>query len=74
MDIQTVKCYLGHKRIETTQRYLHFVIGHAEKSVRAAQAMEQEELELLAKMSGRHMGDTPQSDSVSKELVVALSD
>ena len=52
VDIQTVKYYLGHKRIETTQRYLHFVPGHAEKSVRAAQEAEAKAL------SGRHMGDT----------------
>ena len=52
VDIQTVKYYLGHKRIEITQRYLHFVPGHAEKSVRAAQEAEEKAL------SGRHMGDT----------------
>ena len=52
VDIQTVKYYLGHKRIETTQRYLHFVPGHAEKAVRAAQEAEAKAL------SGRNMGDT----------------
>ena len=58
VDIQTVKYYLGHKRIETTQRYLHFVPGHAEQSVRAAQAAEAQALEELSFQSGRHMGDT----------------
>jgi integrase len=58
VDIQTVKCYLGHKRIETTQRYLHFVPGHAEKSVRAAQEAEAKALEESSLQSGRHMGDS----------------
>ena len=58
VDIQTVKCYMGHKRIETTQRYLHFVPGHGEQSVRAAQAAEAQALEELVLQSGRHMGDT----------------
>ena len=52
MDIYTVKSYLGHSRIETTQRYLHFVPSHAEDAVRAAQAAERREL------SGRQLGDT----------------
>ena len=59
VDIYTVKDYLGHKRIETTQRYLHFVKTHAEHVVRVAQKAEQEEIEqLVRKQSGRHMGDT----------------
>ena len=58
VDIYTVKDYLGHKRIETTQRYLHFVPGHAEESVRTAQLAEQVELGKMATESGRHMGDT----------------
>ena len=59
VDIYTVKDYLGHKRIETTQRYLHLVPTHAERAVRAAQNAEQEEIEQLVRnQSGRHMGDT----------------
>ena len=58
VDIQTVKYYLGHKRIETTQRYLHFVPGHAEQSVRAAQDAEAKALEGLSFQSGRQMGDS----------------
>ncbi len=59
VDIYTVKDYLGHKRIETTQRYLHLVPTHAEHVVRAAQNAEQEEIKELAQdQSGRHMGDT----------------
>jgi len=59
VDIYTVKDYLGHKRIETTQRYLHLVPTHAEHVVRAAQNAEQEEIKELARdQSGRHMGDT----------------
>ena len=52
VDILAVKFYLGHKRIETTQRYLHFVPSHAEKSIRLAQLAEQEALE----QSGSHSG------------------
>ncbi len=52
VDIYTVKSYLGHSRIKTTQRYLHFVPGHAEQAVRAAQAAERREL------GGRHVGDS----------------
>ncbi len=59
VDIYTVKNYLGHKRIETTQRYLHLVPTHAEHVVRAAQNAEREEIEqLMQNSSGRHMGDT----------------
>jgi site-specific recombinase XerD len=58
VDLYTVKTYLGHKRIETTQRYLHFVQDHAEKSVRAAQASEMAELGRV----GDTVGDTS-SDS-----------
>jgi hypothetical protein len=54
VDLYTVKTYLGHKRIETTQRYLHFVQDHAEKSVRAAQASERSELSRV----GDTVGDT----------------
>jgi len=55
----TVKTFLGHKRIETTQRYLHLVPAHAERAVRAAQDAEREELEQLTRTSsGRHLGDT----------------
>jgi len=54
VDIQTVQYYLGHKWFETTQRYLHFVPGHAETSIRSAQAAEQSELEEMAVTSGRH--------------------
>ncbi|MDA2924977.1 site-specific integrase [Acidobacteria bacterium AH-259-L09] len=57
VDIYTVKSYLGHKRIETTQRYLHFVPSHAERSVRAAQAAEQEELEQLDRSQGAKMSE-----------------
>jgi integrase len=45
VDIQTVKHYLGHKRIETTMRYLHFVPGHAESAIREAQKAEAVALE-----------------------------
>ncbi len=62
VDIQTVKFYLGHKRIETTQRYLHFVPGHAEKSVRAAQEAEAQALAGLSIQSGRQVGDTRHSE------------
>ena len=55
VDIYTVKSYLGHSRIETTQRYLHFVPSHAEHVVRAAQAAERKEL------GGRHVGDSRNS-------------
>jgi len=58
VDLQTVKCTLGHKRIETTQRYLQFVPGHAEPSVRAAPAAEAQALEELVLQSGRHRGET----------------
>jgi len=69
VDIYTVKDYLGHKRIETTQRYLHFVPTHAERTVRAAQKAEQEELEQFVQdLSGRHMGDTT-STEVERKLV-----
>ena len=51
VDLFSVKTYLGHKRIETTQRYLHFVPGHAEQAVRVAQRAEADSL------SGRRMGD-----------------
>ena len=63
VDIYTVKNYLGHKRIETTQRYLHLVPTHAEHVVRAAQNAEQEEIEQLVRnTSGIHMGDTTSSE------------
>ena len=63
VDIYTVKDYLGHKRIETTQRYLHLVPTHAERVVRAAQNAEREELEQLVQdLSGRHMGDTTSAE------------
>ncbi|MEE8160865.1 MAG: tyrosine-type recombinase/integrase, partial [Acidobacteriota bacterium] len=73
VDIQTVKCYLGHKRIETTQRYLHLVPGHAEQSVRKAQAAEQQELEQIAHRSGRQMGDTQVFDLNEWDSRTALS-
>ncbi len=63
VDIYTVKDYLGHKRIETTQRYLHLVPTHAERAVRAAQNAEREELEQFVQdLSGRHMGDTTSAE------------
>jgi len=66
VDIYTVKNYLGHKRIETTQRYLHLVPGHAEHVVRAAQNAEREEIEQLVRnTSGRHLGDTTWADEES---------
>ena len=52
-----------HKRIETTQRYLHLVPTHAEHVVRAAQNAEREEIEQLVRnTSGRHMGDTTSAE------------
>ena len=65
VDIQTVKFYLGHERIETTQRYLHFVPNHGEETVREAQIAEELELEQL--MSGRQMGDTSLSNSNNQD-------
>jgi len=62
VDIYTVKNYLGHKRIETTQGYLHLVPGHAEQSVRSAQVAEQKELEEMAAKGGRHLGDTTSAE------------
>jgi len=50
VDIYTVKHYLGHKRIETTMRYLHFVPGHAEDTIRTAQ--EAEAIEVAEAQSG----------------------
>ena len=47
VDIYTVKYYLGHKHLETTQRYLHFVPDQAERAVRAAQEVEKQELDEL---------------------------
>ena len=53
VDIYSVKSFLGQRRIETTERYLHFVAGHAEQAVRAAQEIERvQDLE-----SGRNLGD-----------------
>ena len=49
VDIYTVKYYLGHKRIETTQRYLHFVPDHGERAVRLAQQAEQRELDAVSR-------------------------
>ncbi len=69
VDIYTVKNFLGHKRIETTQRYLHLVPGHAERAVRVAQNAEQEEIEqLVQNRSGRHMGDM----TLNQETVQAV--
>ncbi len=73
VDIYTVKDYLGHKRIETTQRYLHLVPTHAERTVRAAQNAEREELEQFVQdLSGRHMGDTT-LNQVAVEAGVAVT-
>ena len=57
VDIQTVQRYLGHQRIETTMRYLHFVEDYAERSVRRAQEKELQEAHQLD-LRGRQMGDT----------------
>ncbi|MEE8584185.1 MAG: site-specific integrase [Acidobacteriota bacterium] len=57
VDIHTVQKYLGHLRIETTMRYLHFVEDYAERSIRRAQEAEHRESEQLRR--GRHLGDTP---------------
>lgn len=84
VDIQTVKSYLGHKRIETTQRYLHFVPSHAEQTIRAAQAAEQRELDWIAQkrlrqskdaneVVGRHLGDSPDCHDETKELELAVT-
>ena len=73
VDIYTVKSYLGHKRIETTQRYLHFVPGHGEQVVRAAQAAECQELQKSVTHSGRHLGDTGNSDLHDRESTVAVT-
>ncbi len=55
VDIYSVKSFLGHRRIETTERYLHFVAGHAEQAVRAAQEIERvDDLR-----SGKHWGICP---------------
>ena len=62
VDLLSVKTYLGHKRIETTQRYLHFVPGHAEQVVRAAQRAEARAL------SGRQMGDREVSLPTSRSV------
>ncbi len=52
--------------IETTQRYLHLVPGHAEHVVPAAQNAEREEIEQLVRnTSGRHLGDTTWADEES---------
>jgi integrase len=53
VDIYTVSRYLGHRRIETTRRYLHFVEDYAERSVRKAQDLERK----MLLRSGRHVGD-----------------
>ncbi len=73
VDIYTVKDYLGHKRIETTQRYLHLVPGHAEQSVRLAQVAEQKELEEMAAKDGRHLGDTALTHLAVQAGVIALT-
>ena len=57
VDVHTVQRYLGHTRIETTMRYLHFVEDYAEKAVRAAQNAERKQWEKLSQR-GRQMGDT----------------
>ena len=73
VDIYTVKYYLGHKRIETTQRYLHFVPGHGEQSIRSAQAAEQKELEEMAAKDGRHLGDTALTHLAVQAGIIALT-
>ena len=47
IDVDTVQRYLGHHRIETTMRYLHFVEDYAERAVRKAQAQELREAQEL---------------------------
>ncbi len=59
--------------IETTQRYLHFVPGHAEQSVRSAQVAEQKELEEMAAKDGRHLGDTALNHLGVRAGIIALT-
>lgn len=40
VDIRTVKEWLGHRDIQTTMRYLHFVEGHANKKFAEAERAE----------------------------------
>ncbi len=62
VDVHSVQRYLGHTRIETTMRYLHFVEDYAEKAVRAAQDSERKQWEKLSQR-GRQMGDTQEAQS-----------
>ena len=62
VDVHTVQRYLGHTRIETTMRYLHFVEDYAEKAVRAAQNLERKQWEKLSQR-GRQIGDTQEAHS-----------
>jgi integrase len=44
VDVKTVSRLLGHRRIETTMRYLHLIPDHADRAVRRAKLSEIEEL------------------------------
>lgn len=45
VDIRTVKEWMGHRDIQTTMRYLHFVGGHAQERFRLAEQAELRELD-----------------------------
>lgn len=47
VDVYTVQKHLGHRRIETTLRYLRFVPDYAEQQAREAQEAEYSETQGL---------------------------
>jgi hypothetical protein len=58
-DIRTVQGLLGHRNIQTTERYVKFVNSHATKVVLEAQRLEDLEIGALHR---RQIGDTENAD------------